>query len=324
MLLYFSEKSPFISQHVQAENLFASAVCRCGRRSGSSPPHQYTDGPGGSIPDPLTVGVSRPGYMSRKRRNFRTDKLDTWHKRKFWLMLLGCKRLVPSRSHELQESNFRLCHVSNLSILNLPNFLLMYPGSAATKGHAPAKLGQSLGRRLAWLMTPHRERWQWTGSTLFLLLKFVRCGNSSGNPLPIPWLGCRWNSSWDYLATPSANNHVLRVLPAREIFMMFLVLKPPNRLKITGEVIFRLSVRCRCFPCIHYWTIEKHRNQIVLRLYHILLRNNDEELSKDVLQGVVPSPYWSPCISFCEVNEVIDSGISNFPLSNNAIISPFF
>ena len=29
-----------------------------------------------------------PGYMSRKIRKFRTDKFDTWNKRKFWLMQL--------------------------------------------------------------------------------------------------------------------------------------------------------------------------------------------------------------------------------------------
>ena len=26
------------------------------------------------------------GYMNRKIRKFRTEKIDTWNKRKFWLM----------------------------------------------------------------------------------------------------------------------------------------------------------------------------------------------------------------------------------------------
>ena len=47
---------------------------------------------------PLKVDVSTPTwsssvntdtvYMSRKIRKFRTDKFDTWNKRKFWLMQL--------------------------------------------------------------------------------------------------------------------------------------------------------------------------------------------------------------------------------------------
>ena len=33
-------------------------------------------------------GIIDPVYMSRKIRKFRTDKFDTWNKRKFWLMQL--------------------------------------------------------------------------------------------------------------------------------------------------------------------------------------------------------------------------------------------
>ena len=36
----------------------------------------------------LVSSHSDPGYMSRKIRKFRTDKFDTWHKRKFWLLQL--------------------------------------------------------------------------------------------------------------------------------------------------------------------------------------------------------------------------------------------
>ena len=41
----------------------------------------------------------------------------------------SCKRLVPSRLHELHESKFPFVHVSNLSVRNFRIFLLMYPGS---------------------------------------------------------------------------------------------------------------------------------------------------------------------------------------------------
>ena len=41
----------------------------------------------------------------------------------------SCKRLVPSRLHELHESKFPLFHASNLSVRNFRIFLLMYPGS---------------------------------------------------------------------------------------------------------------------------------------------------------------------------------------------------
>ena len=41
--------------------------------------------------------VGDPVYMSRKIRKFRTDKFDTCN---------SCKRLVPSRLHELHESKF--------------------------------------------------------------------------------------------------------------------------------------------------------------------------------------------------------------------------
>ena len=36
----------------------------------------------------LRHSASGPVYMSRKIRKFRTDKFDTWNKRKFWLMQL--------------------------------------------------------------------------------------------------------------------------------------------------------------------------------------------------------------------------------------------
>ena len=39
------------------------------------------------VPSPYRGGGG-PVYMSRKIRNFRTDKFDTWNKRKFWLMQL--------------------------------------------------------------------------------------------------------------------------------------------------------------------------------------------------------------------------------------------
>ena len=36
----------------------------------------------------LREAITDPVYMSRKIRKFRTDKFDTWNKRKFWLMQL--------------------------------------------------------------------------------------------------------------------------------------------------------------------------------------------------------------------------------------------
>ena len=41
----------------------------------------------------------------------------------------SCKRLVPSRSHELHESKFPFASRTNLSVRNFRIFLLMYPGS---------------------------------------------------------------------------------------------------------------------------------------------------------------------------------------------------
>ena len=46
-----------------------------------------------------------PGYTSRKIRKFRTDKFDACNKRNFD-SCNSCKRLVPSRLHELHESKF--------------------------------------------------------------------------------------------------------------------------------------------------------------------------------------------------------------------------
>ena len=72
--------------------------------------------------------AAHPGYMSRQTRNFRTDKFDRETNRSFD-SCISCKRLVPSRLHELHESYFCLFHASNLFVLNFEFFRLMYPGS---------------------------------------------------------------------------------------------------------------------------------------------------------------------------------------------------
>ena len=47
----------------------------------------------------------------------------------------SCKRLVPSRLHELHETKLRLFHVSNLSGRNFRIFLLIYPGPVCEYSH---------------------------------------------------------------------------------------------------------------------------------------------------------------------------------------------
>ena len=59
----------------------------------------------GAISARLVCCGNDPVYMSRKIRKFRTDKFDTWNKRKFY-SCNSCKRLGTSRLHELHESKF--------------------------------------------------------------------------------------------------------------------------------------------------------------------------------------------------------------------------
>ena len=80
--------------------------------------------PAGSRSPRHLARATDPVYMSRKIRKFRTDKFDTWNKRKFWLMWLGFQPLCMSYTSQ----NFRLFQVSNLSVLNFRICLLMYPG----------------------------------------------------------------------------------------------------------------------------------------------------------------------------------------------------
>ena len=75
--------------------------------------------------------VCDAGYMSRKIQMFRTDKFDEKQMKKFDSCSL-CKRLVPSRLHELHGLKLSFVSLSNLSILNFRNFLFMYPGSVTT------------------------------------------------------------------------------------------------------------------------------------------------------------------------------------------------
>ena len=58
------------------------------------------------------------GYMSRKIRKFTTDKFDTRNVIDWF----------PAVDMSYMSRNFRLLCVSNLSVLNLPFFLLMYSG----------------------------------------------------------------------------------------------------------------------------------------------------------------------------------------------------
>ena len=81
-----------------------------------------------------------PGYISRKIRKFRTDKFDRWNKRKFWLMKLMVNGWEPAVYMSFMSQNFRLFHLSNLSVRNFRIFLLMYPGSVIGQATAAAGL----------------------------------------------------------------------------------------------------------------------------------------------------------------------------------------
>ena len=69
-----------------------------------------------------------PGYMSRKNRKIRADIWMRVTNRNFdsCNSCNSCKRAVYM---SCMSQNFRLLHVSNLSVRNFRIFLLMYPGS---------------------------------------------------------------------------------------------------------------------------------------------------------------------------------------------------
>ena len=77
------------------------------------------------------IVYSYPGYMSRQIRKFWTDKVDTSYKRIFWL-----KQLIKTSGNQpftwVTRVNFRLLHVSNLSVQNFRIFLLIIRGSDDT------------------------------------------------------------------------------------------------------------------------------------------------------------------------------------------------
>ena len=63
-----------------------------------------------------SMAQTDPVYMSRKIRKFRTDKFDTWNGW-FSAVYMSC-----------MNQNFRLFHVSNLSVRNFRIFLLIHTG----------------------------------------------------------------------------------------------------------------------------------------------------------------------------------------------------
>ena len=68
----------------------------------------------------------------------------------------ACKQLVSSRLPSYTSQNFRLCHVSNLFVLNFRIFLLMYPGvclrvrltGSARRGPSQHRLRLTAGSRV--------------------------------------------------------------------------------------------------------------------------------------------------------------------------------
>ena len=74
------------------------------------------------------------GYMSRKIIKFRTDKFDARNKREFLTHGTHVNGWEPAVYLSFMSQNFRLPLVSNLSVLNLRIFLLMYPGSLCPSG----------------------------------------------------------------------------------------------------------------------------------------------------------------------------------------------
>ena len=86
-----------------------------------------------------------PGYMNRTIRKFRTDNFDTCNKRKFLL-----KRLMQAVYMSCMSQNFRLLHVSKLSVRNLRIFLLMYNRVIHLRATALRKTGRRADRFSCW------------------------------------------------------------------------------------------------------------------------------------------------------------------------------
>ena len=57
-------------------------------------------------------------YMCTKIRKFWTDKIDTWNKRKFWLICKHVNGWDPAVYMSYMSQNFRLFHVSNSFVQN--------------------------------------------------------------------------------------------------------------------------------------------------------------------------------------------------------------
>ena len=76
-----------------------------------------------------------PVYMSRKIRKFRTDKFDTLKQTEILTHATHVNGWEPAVYMSCMSQNFRLFHVSNLSVRNFRIFLLMYTGSLTTPFH---------------------------------------------------------------------------------------------------------------------------------------------------------------------------------------------
>ena len=68
-------------------------------------------------------------YMIRKIRKFRTDKFDTWKQTEILTYGTHVNGWEPAVYMSCMSQNFRLFHVSNLSVRNFRIFLLMYTWS---------------------------------------------------------------------------------------------------------------------------------------------------------------------------------------------------
>ena len=101
--------------------------------------------------------ITDRGYMSRKIQTFRTDKFDTWNKRKFWVMQLMLTAAGTSHLHELHESKFPFVSHIEFICSKLSNFAAHVSGITLCRqlgvtdcGHAQqpyATNAESVGQR---------------------------------------------------------------------------------------------------------------------------------------------------------------------------------
>ena len=223
-----------------------------------------------------------PVYMSRKIRKFRTDKFDSETNGNFD-SCNSCKRLVPSRLHELHESKFPFVSLSNLSVRNFRIFSAHVYGVCETEKRtgSPLCLGRAPGPGTEQTVAVWDSGKSWRKRIAAVLLGGGGGRRHEGRP------STSWRDERDAEETSRLGNFTCKNIGMRSFLHCLLSMQLLDR----AEKVFPYPFICVAIWIDFVWTLRHYRISrltFLSRISRFDCRRQDQR-SKSCLMLVLPS-----------------------------------